>query len=108
MRNGLYKISFTSQNIGGVGLVVLRDGDILGGDPLLFYKGSYAVENGRGKATISTDRHAGPTDGPSAFGLDRVTIHLDVEVDGDTGRFTGTSLEAAGVNLQGMLQFVTS
>ncbi len=48
MKNGLYSIHVTLQDgrFGkGSGVVLFRDGRILGGDAFLFYVGSYRVKD---------------------------------------------------------------
>ena len=56
MKNGLYSIHVTLQDGRsgkGSGVVMFRDGKILGGDAYLFYIGSYVVQ---GPATPSRAR----------------------------------------------------
>jgi hypothetical protein len=48
MKNGLYSIHVTLQDgrVGkGSGVVMFRDGQILGGDAYLFYTGSYTTRD---------------------------------------------------------------
>lgn len=71
--NGLYSITFRAGPDGpaGSGVIVLRDGRLLGGDAALFYQGTYQHYDGKFAATVQTSRH---TDAPSLFGLDNATL----------------------------------
>jgi T3SS negative regulator,GrlR len=98
MKNGLYSIHVTLQDgrAGkGSGVVVFRDGKILGGDAFLFYVGSYAVKDNTFKGEILVQRHTPSPDitplfgGPGAVGI------------GVSGTFTDTAAELSGTALVG-------
>src|SRR6478752_6791850 len=93
MKNGLYSIHVTLQDGRsgkGSGVVMFRDGKILGGDAYLFYIGSYTV-----KGEVLIQRHTSSPDvyplfgGPSPVGV------------GVSGTFDGTSAVMDGTALVG-------
>ena len=60
MKNGLYSIHVTLQDgrVGkGSGVILFRDGKILGGDAYLFYTGSYTVKGDTFKGEVLVQRH---------------------------------------------------
>ncbi|SDS02300.1 GrlR family regulatory protein [Bradyrhizobium canariense] len=78
MKNGLYSIHVTLQDGRegkGSGVVLFRDGKILGGDAYLFYTGSYVVKGDAFKGEVLVQRHTSSPDanplfgGPSAVGV---------------------------------------
>jgi len=98
MKNGLYSIHVTLQDgrAGkGSGVVLFRDGKILGGDAYLFYVGSYTVKDDTFKGEILVQRHTPSPDitplfgGPSPVGI------------GVSGTFTDTAAELSGTALVG-------
>ena len=65
MKNGLYSIHM--HMLDGVkgrdsGVLILRDGVLLGGGPHFWSIGSYTVGNGTWKGQLSTDQHTGFAD----------------------------------------------
>jgi hypothetical protein len=98
MRNGLYSIHVTLQDGRsgkGSGVVLFRDGQILGGDAYLFYVGSYIVRGDTFKGEVLVQRHTRSPDvnplfgGPSAVGI------------GVSGTFTDTAAVMDGTALVG-------
>jgi hypothetical protein len=84
MKNGLYSIHVVLQDGRsgkGSGVVLFRDGKILGGDAFLFYVGSYTVKENTFKGEILVQRH---------------TPSPDV-----TGTFTDTAADMSGTALVG-------
>ena len=89
MKNGLYSIHVTllDGRIGkGSGVILFRDGQILGGDAYLFYTGSYTVKGDTFKGEVLVQRHTTPRDndnplfgGPSPVGVGN---ELDDEIRG--------------------------
>ncbi len=60
MKNGLYSIRIEMlDGVRGVntGVMVLRDGEILGGDAFFFYVGSYSFSDGKWKGEIINREH---------------------------------------------------
>ena len=104
MKNGLY--SFHMHMLDGVkgrdsGIIILRDGVLLGGGPHFWSTGSYSVgqatsKGGTWKGQLTTDQHTHFTDPfvRPLFG--------GIAVDsGFSGTFTGDTAEAFGTVLIG-------
>src|SRR3974390_1320910 len=98
MKNGLYSIhvSLRDGRLGkGSGVVLFRDGRILGGDAYLFYTGSYTVKGNTFRGEVLVQRHTSSPDanplfgGPSPVGI------------GVSGTFTDTAAEMSGCALVG-------
>ena len=98
MKNGLYSIhvSLRDGRVGkDSGVVLFRDGRILGGDAYLFYTGSYTVKGNTFKGEVLVQRHTSSPDanplfgGPSPVGI------------GVSGTFTDTAAEMSGTALVG-------
>jgi len=98
MKNGLYSIHVNLQDGRsgkGSGVVLFRDGKILGGDAYLFYTGSYTVKGNTLKGEVLIQRHTSSPDANPLFGG-----HVPVGV-GFTGTFTDTAAEMSGTALVG-------
>lgn len=98
MKNGLYSIHVSLQDGRsgkGSGVIVFRDGKILGGDAYLFYTGSYTAKDGSFKGEVLVQRHTSSLDanplfgGPSPVGI------------GVTGTYTDTAAVMNGTALVG-------
>ncbi len=98
MKNGLYSIHVSLQDgrVGkGSGVVLFRDGKILGGDAYLFYTGSYTSKGNTFKGEVLVQRHTSSPDtnplfgGPSPVGV------------GVSGTFTDTTAVMDGTALVG-------
>ena len=98
MRNGLYSIHVVLQDGRsgkGSGVVLFRDGKILGGDAFLFYVGSYSVKENTFKGEILVQRHTPSPDITPLFGgPDPVGI-------GVSGTYTDKSAVMDGTALVG-------
>jgi hypothetical protein len=99
MKNGLYSIHVTllDGRVGkGSGVILFRDGQILGGDAYLFYTGSYSVKGDTFKGEVLVQRHTSPKadanplfGGPAPVGI------------GVTGTFTDNRATMTGTALVG-------
>src|ERR1700733_13134743 len=72
MKNGLYSLHVTLQDGRsgkGSGVVLFRDGQILGGDAYLFYVGSYVVKGDTFKGEVLVQRHTRSPDVNPLFGV---------------------------------------
>ena len=90
MKNGLYSIHVSLQDgrAGkGSGVVVFRDGRILGGDAYLFYAGSYTWKGNTFKGEVLVQRHTSSPDANPLFG-GATPVGIGV---------SGTFTDAAGV-----------
>src|SRR5262252_6416664 len=104
MRNGLYSIHVSLQDgrIGkGSGVVVFRDGKIVGGDAYLYYTGTYTVKDNTFKGEVLVQRHTTPRDndnplfgGPAPVGI------------GVSGTFTDTRGTMNGTALVGKASLI--
>jgi hypothetical protein len=98
MKNGLYSIhvSLLDGRVGkGSGVVVFRNGKIVGGDAYLYYIGSYTVRDNTFKGEVLIQRHTSSKDDNPLFGAPS-----PVGV-GVTGTFTETRGEMTGTALVG-------
>ena len=71
MKNGLYSIHVTlldGRAGKGSGVILFRDGQILGGDAYLFYTGSYTVKGDTFKGEVLVQRHTSSPDANPLFG----------------------------------------
>src|SRR3984893_18525364 len=72
MKNGLYSIHVSLQDGrtgNGSGVVMFRDGKILGGDAYLFYTGSYTTKGDTFKGEVLVQRHTSSPDENPLFGV---------------------------------------
>jgi hypothetical protein len=97
MRNGLYSVHLRMGD--GVkgrasGVIVLRDGKILGGDPYFWSVGTYTFRESSWKGDLVTNQHT-PYRDPAArpvFGGREVTTGFSGSFRDDTSEVFGTSL----------------
>lgn len=71
MRNGLYSIHvhlLDGRNGKGSGVVVFRDGRIVGGDAYLYYDGSYTTTDNSFKGEVQVMQHTPSADQSPLFG----------------------------------------
>jgi hypothetical protein len=97
MQNGLYSIHI--RMLDGVrgratGIIVIRDGVILGGDPYFYYTGSYSFNDGAWRGELVTNQHTPSRDSRPVFG------GLEVGV-GFSGTYADASAEVFGTSLVG-------
>ncbi|WP_050625790.1 GrlR family regulatory protein [Bradyrhizobium viridifuturi] len=106
MKNGLYSIHVTllDGRVGkGSGVILFRNGQILGGDAYLYYTGSYTVKGDAFKGEVLVQRHTTPrdTDNPLFGGPAPVGI-------GVSGTFTDTRGTMSGTALVGKASLIFS
>lgn len=97
MKNGLYSIHI--QMLDGVkgrasGIIILRDGILLGGDPYFWSMGSYRSGKGSWKGELVTHQHTPYRDGAArpVFGGREVTTGFSGTYGDDDSEVFGTSL----------------
>ncbi|MDB5501938.1 MAG: hypothetical protein JWR89_1840 [Tardiphaga sp.] len=101
MKNGLYSIHVDledGRSGKGSGVVIFRDGQILGGDAYLYYVGSYVTNEAAGtfKGEVSVMQHTrSPAQSP-LFGGQNQPVGIGV-----SGTFTDTSAIMNGTALVG-------
>jgi T3SS negative regulator,GrlR len=99
MKNGLY--SFHMHMLDGVkgrdsGVLILRDGSLLGGGPCFWSTGSYTCSNGTWKGELRTNQHT-PLSDPFVR-----TLPGGQEVaSGFSGTFADDQAEVFGTSLMG-------
>jgi hypothetical protein len=98
MKNGLYSIHvdlLDGRSGKGSGVILFRNGQILGGDAYLFYTGSYTTNGNAFKGQVLVQSHTRSPDvnplfgGPSPVGI------------GVSGTFTDTAAVMSGTALVG-------
>ncbi|MGT2500990.1 GrlR family regulatory protein [Bradyrhizobium guangxiense] len=105
MKNGLYSIHVTlldGRAGKGSGVILFRDGKILGGDAYLYYTGSYVVKDDTTfKGEVLVQRHTTPRgdDNPLFGGPAPVGI-------GVSGTYTDTRAEMTGTALVGKASLI--
>jgi hypothetical protein len=97
MKNGLYSIHVTlldGRTGKGSGVILFRDGQILGGDAYLFYTGSYKVKGDSFKGEVLVQRHTTPRDNanPLFGGPNPVGIGVSGTFTDTRGTMNGTAL----------------
>jgi hypothetical protein len=95
IRNGLYHITvemLDSVQGGNQGVMVLRDGEMRGGDSFFYAFGTYTAANGKGEVT---NQGHSPTYGA------RPVWERKVVTIGFTGTYTDETAEGDGIALAG-------
>jgi T3SS negative regulator,GrlR len=96
MKNGLYSIHVSlldGRSGKGSGVVVFRNGQILGGDAFLFYTGSYTTKGDSFKGEVLVQRHTSSPDANPLFGgPSPVGIGVTGTLTGNSGVMNGTAL----------------
>jgi hypothetical protein len=97
VKNGLYSIRIEMKNGGrghASGIIVLIDGQILGGDTHFYYTGSYTFKNGKWRGELITHQHA------EALGMTLLFGGREVAC-GFTGTYSDGEAEVDGTALVG-------
>ena len=105
-RPGLYKVEFTTQIGAGMGVVVLDDGRLRGGDIAIAYLGTYTVDGDDFAADLRTTRHSTPPGVVSVFGEDDLRVNLRGTVAGTTITIEGASEAAPDVTFKAVLSHI--
>jgi hypothetical protein len=97
MRNGLYSVhTYLLDGVKGRsgGVIIIRDGAILAGDPHFWSVGSYTIGNGTWKGDLVTNQHTPYRDGKvrPLFNGREVTSGFSGTYGGDHSEVFGTSL----------------
>ena len=97
MKNGLYSVHVNTLDghFGkGSGVIVFRNGTILGGDAFLYYTGTYESDGHTLKGEMQVDQHTKPRDAEPLFGGRSVGI-------GFSGKIGETDFSVGGTALFG-------
>ena len=109
MKNGLYSIhvSLLDGRVGkGSGVVVFRDGKIVGGDAYLYYVGTYTVRDNTFKGEVLIRRHTSSKDdnplfgGPSPVGVGVSGTFTDKDAVMNGTALVGSSSQLFGATLR--------
>jgi len=105
LENGSYSVWFRTLLGEEMGVVMLEDGKITGGDTVIAYKGSYSLAEDSFTADISTERH---TPGQlSVFGIDNVDLTLTGKSTYTMASCHGTSRQAPGIAFEAIIIRIT-
>lgn len=97
VKNGLYSIQIEMKEGGrgrASGIIVLKDGQIAGGDAHFYYTGTYSGNGGRWRGELTTYQHAETPGVRPLFGGREVTC-------GFTGTYAKGEAEVDGTALVG-------
>jgi len=95
MKNGLYSVHVKTLDghFGkGSGVLVFRDGTLLGGDAFLYYTGSYTTDGTTLKGELLVDQHTQPRDVAPLFGGRPVSIGFSGKIGDTESTIGGTAL----------------
>jgi hypothetical protein len=104
MKNGLYSIHvdlLDGRSGKGSGVVIFRDGKILGGDAYLFYTGSYSVNGNSFKGEVLVSQHTRSPHASPLFGGQSQPVGIGV-----SGTATDTSAVVSGTALVGKASLI--
>ena len=104
MQEGLYSVEFKTDIGSGHGVVLLKDGQLRGGDASIFYTGDYSVDGDMITAQIETGRHSDQVQ--SVFGVDKVNIDLRAKVTASKIIGNGKAVQAPNMNMFAELTFI--
>lgn len=99
MKNGLYSVhvDMLDGDTGkGSGVLIFRDGNILGGNAFLYYVGDYSFSGDSLKGSLIINQHTPSPDAHLLFGGREVSI-------GFSGKFTAHSVDLNGSALVGKI-----
>jgi hypothetical protein len=95
MKDGLY--SFSVKGFDGVdwpsgGVLVLRNGVMLGGGPFTYFTGSYSAKCGTFKGELVVNEHTPPPSSTVLSNAKDVGMGVSGTYEGDRAELTGTAL----------------
>lgn len=106
VNEGLYRVSFATQFGQGSGVVVLKDGKILGGDSMMAYSGDYSVSSDKLNASIKVRPHTNQPGMTSVLGVNNADLNLVGKVAANTIDCRGSTPQAPGVTFEAKLQLL--
>ena len=104
MLNGLWHTHFVAGPAHGDGMAVLRDGEILGGEPTYTYTGSYRLDGAFLYANVRVSPY--PAGGPSDASEGPLTFVLRGSVVGDAGSLSGLRSQSRRQGSPNVLSYV--
>jgi hypothetical protein len=93
--NGLYAVQtkvLDGIDLAATGVVILRDGVLMGGDSVFYYTGTYACKDGRIKGEHIQRQHSPHFGKPLLFGGREVGFGFSGTYKGDGAELYGTAL----------------
>ena len=100
LKNGKYSAWFRTSLGEGMGVVMLQDGKLTGGDTVFAYTGSHSQTGNEFTADIAIHRHSGQS---SVFGFDNVDLTLVGKSTRTMASCRGTSLQATGMTVEAII-----
>jgi hypothetical protein len=91
LTEGTYVAWFRTPAGEGTGIAHLRGGEISGGDSILTYSGTYAMDGDNFEAVIQTKRHT--IGHPTVFGIDELTLRVAGKCNGHLASCQGRADE---------------
>jgi hypothetical protein len=97
MKNGLFSIHvdlLDGRSGKGSGVVIFRDGKILGGDAYLFYVGTYTVNGSHFRGEVQVNQHTRSPNANPLFGGQSQPVGIGVSgtITDTEGTMNGTAL----------------
>lgn len=79
--DGFYKVSFSTVFGSGNGVAYLTDGQLHGGDSMMYYTGTYTHVDGVLNASLTISKHTNDTSMFSIMGIETATFEVTGEVE---------------------------
>ncbi len=107
-REGLYRAEFNTLTMQGIGLVVLIDGKIYGGDTIIYYVGTYSTDGDTLTARVEAGsyKETPVAEIESVLKRDRKVLELEGEIKGRSIELGGRSKEGSGIDIMIRLHFL--
>ncbi|WP_312016063.1 GrlR family regulatory protein [Bradyrhizobium sp. JYMT SZCCT0428] len=102
IKNGLYSVSIEMKDAGrghATGVIILLNGQILGGDSHFYYTGSYVFRNGKWRGELITREHTKAVGVNMLFGGREVCC-------GFSGIYSNGAAEVSGTALVGKMSIL--
>ncbi|MEH6405380.1 MAG: GrlR family regulatory protein [Sneathiella sp.] len=107
MREGLYKMEFSTSFGTGSGVINLRDGLARGGNSVLYYVGEYELRDNLLHLRVKYQRHSHKLNEASVFGLETAHVTITGEMTDDAIVISGIADEIPDMLLTGKITFLT-
>jgi hypothetical protein len=99
----LYEVSFQTPLGAGYGVVHLIGGELIGGDSMMYDRGTYTEERDRFSAEVGIATHSSVPGMGSVFGVPSGRINLNGGIGPRTITAQGSSPQAPGLTFQCIL-----
>ncbi|PAL22345.1 GrlR family regulatory protein [Sphingopyxis sp. GW247-27LB] len=98
-KDGFYKVQFGTPLGEGSGVAYLTDGKIYGGDSMMAYAGTYAVNGDQLTTEVNVFTHTNQPGMESTLGVNSATLQLSGQADGNGASLVGSAPQAPHVQL---------